>query len=320
MLRKLVVSVLLVILLGTGVFLAGPRVDVSYRPKPLQLPDDLDAYLRTEEARWPGVIAGTEKTIVWANPDKRRTRLSIVYLHGFSATRQETRPLCDRVAAQLGANLFYTQLTGHGMGGDALALASVNDWFHDAVEALRIGERLGERVLVIGCSTGGALAAWLAATQPESPVLGYVLLSPNFTPKNRDARFLTWPWAGYWIPRFFGERRERTPLGPEHARYWATSYPTVALLPMMGLCDVARALPLERIEKPLLMVYSPHDDVVDVPAMLQAFERWGAARKHAAPITLPDSAESHLLAGDIRAPAGTPLVAEEILRFANELQ
>jgi alpha-beta hydrolase superfamily lysophospholipase len=320
MFRKLLLSLLLVFLLVAGVFLAGPRVDVSYTPGERVLGDDLDAYLRERERGSPGVVAGAEKTIVWAHPDRRKTPLALVYLHGFSATRRETAPLCDDVAAQLGANLFYTRLTGHGLGGEALARASVNDWLNDAVEALRIGERLGERVVIVGCSTGGALAAWLAATQTEPAVAGYVLISPNFAPANPDARYLTWPWARQLIPRFFGERRETLPLNPEHARYWTTSYPTVALLPMMGLCQIAQKLPLERVDKPLLMVYSPRDEVVDVPALLTAFERWGAAKKRALPITPPDTDETHVIAGRIRAPGGTPLVAEAIVQFVSELR
>ena len=37
--------------------------------------------------------------------------------------------------------------------------------FRDALEALRVGRALGERVVVLGVSTGGGLAAWLAARE-----------------------------------------------------------------------------------------------------------------------------------------------------------
>lgn len=320
MLRKIALLFAVVVFVAAAVFVAGPRVDVDYRPRAVALPVDLDAYLRDGEARFPAVVPGAEKTIVWARLEKTRTPLAIVYLHGFSATRQETAPLCERVAAHFGANLYYTRLTGHGLGGEALAGATVNDWLNDAEEALRIGERLGEKVVVVGCSTGGALAAWLAAKADEPNVLGYVLLSPNFAPKDPKTRYLTWPWANQFIPKMVGEQMTWPQLNAQHARYWTTSYPTIALIPMMGLCKVAQALDLTRIEKPLLMIYSPRDQVVDVAAMESAFRRWGAQRKEVVPIVLEGSKETHLIAGDIRAPGGTQPVAEAIVRFVEGIR
>ena len=89
---------------------------------------------------------------------ERKTPYSVVYLHGFSATRQETAPLAECVADSLGANLFETRLAGHGREREPLADVRAEDWLHDAAEALAIAARLGERVIVIGTSTGATLA------------------------------------------------------------------------------------------------------------------------------------------------------------------
>ncbi|GIV58500.1 MAG: hypothetical protein KatS3mg042_1413 [Rhodothermaceae bacterium] len=128
-------------------WMLGPRPAVEEPAGRPVLPGDLDAYLAAAEARFDDLRPGVEKAIVWADPATRsRTPLAVVYLHGFSATREETRPLCDTLAARLGANLFYTRLTGHGRTGEALAAATASDWLRDALEALAIGQRLGERV------------------------------------------------------------------------------------------------------------------------------------------------------------------------------
>jgi hypothetical protein len=37
-------------------------------------------------------VPGAEKKIIWAGEAAQKTPLSIVYLHGFSATRQERAP------------------------------------------------------------------------------------------------------------------------------------------------------------------------------------------------------------------------------------
>ena len=304
---------------AAGVFFAGPRIDVSHRPRAVELPADLDAYLRQGEAAQPGLVAGAEKTIVWARPDRARTPLAIVYLHGFSATRQELAPLCDEVAAKLGANLHYARLTGHGQDGTALARATVNDWLNDAEEALRIGERLGERVLVVGCSTGGTLATWLAGRADNRAVLGYVLVSPNFAVANKSAAQLEWPWARVFVPRLWGETLKSKPRNEAHAKYWTTEYPTLALLPMAGVCQVVRDVELERIDRPLLMLYCPQDRVVDIAAAQAAFVRWGAKEKEAVAFT-PTEGETHVIAGAIRAPSGTAPLAEAMVRFVERVR
>lgn len=122
------------------------------------LPEDLDSYLAARESVFTDLTEGTAKQIVWAGVPGERTPVSIVYLHGFSATSQEIRPVPDRVAAALGANLYLARLAGHGRDGAAMAAAKADDWMTDLAESLAIGARLGDRVIVIATSTGGALA------------------------------------------------------------------------------------------------------------------------------------------------------------------
>ncbi len=62
--------------------------------RPVVLPEDLDGYLAPSEARLNDLRPGVEKTIVWADSSKGKTPVAFVYLYGFSATRQETPPLC----------------------------------------------------------------------------------------------------------------------------------------------------------------------------------------------------------------------------------
>lgn len=319
MLRKIGLSLLGALVLIAVVFFAGPRVDVSHTPRSFSIPDDVEAYLAKEESRFPNLSAGAEKKVLWAASDKRRTPLAIVYLHGFSATRQELAPVFDDVARELGANLYYARLTGHGIDGAALAQAKVDDWLADAEEALEVGKRLGDKVIVAGCSTGGTLAAWLAAKKDEPRLAGIVLVSPNFSPKDPSARKLTWPWARVFIPRLVGETMRSKPRSPEHARYWTTEYPTAALFPMMGLCGEVEKLKYEEIRKPLLMIYCPNDQVVNIPLALETFERWGATTKERLPFT-PKENETHVIAGDIRAPSGTGPLVEATLRFVRGLE
>ena len=136
--RYLIVTSVAVLLIA---FIAGPRTPVIHQPQSVELPADLPGYLAKAEAAYPDITPGAEKTILWAHQDHQQTELAIVYLHGFSATRQETAPLSDDLAKSLGANLFYTRLAGHGRSSAAMGEASAGDWLNDAEEALAIGQR-----------------------------------------------------------------------------------------------------------------------------------------------------------------------------------
>ena len=90
-------------------------------------------------------LPGTEALVAWAGEPGHQTDVALVYLHGFSASRQEIAPVIERVAEARGANVFFTRLTGHGLDGAGLAAASLDDWLTDSRRALEIGARLGRR-------------------------------------------------------------------------------------------------------------------------------------------------------------------------------
>ena len=300
-----VLSILAVLLLAAYVF--GPRehVDWTVDFRAEDLGQNLDAYLETNEGRIPNLIAGAEKEIIWAAETGRKTDLAIVYIHGFSATKREIWPVPQRLSEALGANVFMTRLTGHGRTGEALAGARANDWINDTVEALEIGRRLGERVVVIGVSTGGTLATLLAADAGAARhVAGLVLLSPNFGLQRAGASLLTKPFARTLVPLIAGETVGWTPQNAEEGRWWTTSYPTVALLPMAALVAQTRALEVERIPVPLFVVYSPEDTVVSPEATLGIVKRWGGRTETWAIQPAPGiDTSNHVLTGDILSPA-----------------
>jgi pimeloyl-ACP methyl ester carboxylesterase len=299
--------------------LLGPRPVVDEHLRPVDLPADLEAYLAASEAHYPDLIPGAEKTIIWAGPDTSRRLLSVVYLHGFSATRQETRPLADTVATRLGAHLFYTRLTGHGRSDDAMAEASINDWLNDAAEALAIGRRLGERVVLIGTSTGATLAAWLAAQPGADALLALVLVSPNFGPKDPASRLLLWPWGTQLAQAVVGEYYVWQPANADHARFWKTHYPSRALVPMMGLVDLVHGLDLGRIQIPTLFVYSPNDQVVDPERIASTIPRFGSRENAVFVIDNAGDPSDHVLAGAILSPEQTLPVADRVLTFLKPL-
>lgn len=318
--KKILLPLAAVVAMLVVVFALGPRASVEATLHPVTLPDDLDGYLAGSEARFADLRPGVEKTIVWADSSKRKTPVALVYLHGFSATRQETRPLCDTLAARLGANLFYTRLRGHGRSDDALAEASANDWLNDSYEALEIGRRLGKRVILVGTSTGATLGVWLGA-QPEAAdgLFALVLISPNFAPKDPNARLLLWPWGTALARLVVGPYRQWKPHNDEEAKSWTTRYPSEVLVTMMGLVDLVDHTDLGAIRAPALVVYSPRDEVIDARRIEARYPEIGSSIKRLVPLATAGDPSNHVLAGAILAPDNTEPVAKLILDFLTPL-
>lgn len=301
------------IIVATVAIALGPRPEIASDVRTPDLPPDLVRYNDSLESRFTDITQGAERSIVW-HEEHEQTALSIVYIHGFSATRAETAPLCDSLAQRLRANLFYTRLTGHGRTGQALAEASAEDWLRDMVEAVEIGKRLGEQVILIGNSTGAPLVSWYLATQTTDRVLAAVLMSPNFGPRDSRTKILLWPWGGQIAELLVGSTRSWEPLNELQQRFWTTSYPTSALLPMMALVDMVISLDLSQISVPVLVLYSPQDRVIDPEKAVGAFRRIGSTRKFLVP-TETDDPSGHILAGEIISPRTTRSALQTIESF-----
>ncbi len=283
----------------------------------IELPEDLDTWLEQSERRVAdrhGLIPGTEKRITWF-AGRQRTPHSVLYLHGFSATRQETAPLAATVATALGANLFETRLAGHGRERDRLTGVRAEDWLYDAVEALTIAAGIGERIIIISTSTGSTLAAAVLDHPTMDKVDTIVMLSPNFAPNDRNAAWLTRP-AGPLLARLMvGETRSWKPHNDAQARFWATTYPTAAAVEMMRLVDLAnRKLPAT-ISPRLLMFYSKDDEVVSSAVALSVFAETDAPQKAAIEVVDPGDPSHHVLAGDVLSQGKTREVARRIVEF-----
>jgi pimeloyl-ACP methyl ester carboxylesterase len=313
--RRIVLAVLGLVTVLALAFLLGPRVavDTTIHFDASAIGDDPQSYVVRKEALVPGIRDGLEKEIVWADPMVHaKTPLSIVYIHGFSASKGEVRPLPDEVAEQLDANLFYTRLTGHGEDGDAMARGSVNAWINDYEEALAIGRAIGDKVIVISTSTGGSLAAW-AATQPGASdgVAAIAFISPNFGVQASGAEILTMPWGKQIAELVAGKERSFVPRNALHEKFWTTKYPIAATLPMAALTELAYGAPVEKATIPALFIFSDLDKVVRHDRTREIAGRW-AGPHELVPIESSGDPDNHVLAGDALSPSTTAFLAQRI--------
>ena len=317
-------AALTLLVVALGVFLGGPRrvADTSLLEVRLEArePAAIAREIAAREAAIGDVDSACAARVVFANPERPvRTRLSLVYVHGFSATRQETAPLALDLARAWGANLFEARLRGHGRPGAALGVARTEDWLSDAAEALEIGRRLGEQVVVISCSTGSSLVAWLMSHGHAEGVLASVWISPNFAPRAETTRLLTGPWGQEICALVVGPERSWTPGSELHARYWTHRYPSQALVEMQATVDLAQAADLAKHATPLLMIYSPRDRVLSPHAMEARFAEVGAALKERQTFLEDSDPEHHVLAGAVLSPDSTAVLARRIRGFVDPL-
>lgn len=292
----------------------------SVRANPPQAIEALEPWLANSEAQFSDIKPGNAKGIVWAHPTKKRTPWAVVYLHGFSASRLETAPVSDRVAQALGANLFYTRLSGHGRADPAaMGQANAQDWMADALEAVRIGKTLGERVLLVSCSTGSTLATWLTTSAQGQLVDAQVFLSPNFGPKDKRSEIINGPWGMRIAVALEGEYRSWTPANAEEANGWTSRYPTKALFPMMALVKSVRDSDLSIFQTPVLMLYSEKDETVDPLETQSAFSRIGSERKSMIEVAYSHSKGQHVLAGAIKDPQAVDPMVTSIVQWMHAL-
>ena len=283
--------------------------------------NDLDQYLKNKESQFSDLKKNVQKKIIWSSKKNTKTKISIVYIHGFSASSEEVRPLPDLIGKDIRANIFYTRLTGHGRSSDAMGLSSISNWVNDLHEAIEIGSRIGQKVILISTSTGGTLSAISALNENLSKtILGYIFISPNFGINHKLANLISWPYSEYWLHLFIGKTRTIKPRNELDKKFWTLSYPTKALIPMARLVKKINNKNFSNVSNPALFYFSMDDEVVEPKKTLEFIENWGGETKTInVKMSEFDDKYSHVIAGDILSPGQTEFARKEMVEWIKSL-
>ena len=268
---------------------------------------DLDKYLKNNEKNIPNIKQGVEKRIIWSGKKNKKTPISIIYIHGFSASSEEARPLPDMLANELKSNIFYTRLTGHGRDKDAMGKSSIKEWVKDLHEAIEIGTRIGNQIIIMSTSTGSTLSS-IAAIEPtlSKNILGFIFVSPNFGINHKLASLITWPLSDYWLSLIIGKTTESKARNDLNAKYWTLAYPTDALIPMAKLVKKIKKQDFTKVKIPALFYFSLDDRVVKANETLKFIQKWGGkSYTHNVTMSDVDDKYSHVVIGDIISPNQT---------------
>lgn len=247
-----------------------------------------------------------EARIVWANDSiKEKTEYSIVYLHGFTASQGEGEPVHRNIAKKFGCNLYLSRLSQHGIDtSEQLLNLTAENYWESAVKAYAIGKQLGNKVIIMGTSTGGTQALQLAATYPDISAL--ILLSPNIEINDKNAWLLNNPW-GLQIARMVkgSDYIVSEDSRPLYKQYWNYPYRIEAVVALQEMLETTmKEETFEKIKQPTLMLYYykdevQQDSVVKVSAMKEMFEQLATAPDKKKAVAIP-KAGAHVLGSYIK--------------------
>ena len=266
---------------------------------------------------------GNNAEIIWADSSHKKTPYAIVYLHGFSASREEGSPVHTNIAKNFGCNLYLSRLSQHGVDTvDAMVNLTADNLWESAKEALSIGRQIGDKVILMGTSTGGSLALQLAATYPD--VAALVLLSPNIEINDPNAWLLNNPW-GLQIARLviggnYNVAKNNTTL---YKQFWNKQYRLEAAVQLQEyLEDAMNKETFSKIHQPVLLLYyykdeQHQDPVVNVSAMKIMLAELGTPAAIKQQKAIP-TAENHVLGSYILS-KDVPAVENEISKFLSTL-
>lgn len=307
------------------IYVAGPRppepvFDKTFSPI-LAEPDVLDAYIAAKE-RMHNLKPDNEARIVWADSTKRKTEYAVVYLHGFSASQKEGDPVHRRFAKAFGANLYLARLADHGIDTtETLLYFTADRFWNSAKEALTIGKAIGDKVILITCSTGGTAALMLAAEYPAE-VHAMINLSPNIALNNAAAFLLNDPWGLQIARAVMGGKYRSWIADSVRAQYWNSKYRLEALVELEQLVEHSMTEEtFNRVKQPTLILYyykdETHQDTeVKVSAMLKMYEHLGTPDNLKEEIAIPE-AGAHVLGSSLTS-KDVEGVYQEMVKFAVE--
>ena len=280
--------------------------------------EDIDNLLESQEQMVRDLRPGTEKKVLWAQGNGVKTKTSIVFIHGFSASRIEIDPVVDLIAAELNANVYFTRLRGHGQDGKALGEATYEQLLNDTIEAIDIGKSIGDDVLLIGCSTGCSLIH--IALEQNHDIKAAIYISPNFGPKPIKGQALRIPGAKFLVPLVFGKEHSFVAKNDEYTTCWTIKYPTKALFTIKTTVVASHQVDHQAIKTPIMMWFSDEDKVVNAKWTRRIASMMGDnVTLHNPSLTEQDDSSCHGIIGDILSPSQTSGAVDKLLNWLAQI-
>jgi len=271
--------------------------------------DQLDDFIEKKEAKIAKLKPDNQSRIIWKDSLHQKTPYSVVYLHGFSASPMEADPIHFEFAKRYGCNLYLPRLAGHGIDDiESFKNLQPQDLVASAQEALEIGALIGEKVILMSCSTGGTLSVYLAATQPEK-VSSMIMYSPNINIYDSKSNLLTAPWGLQLAKLIENSDYHSYTLSKEAEQYWTCKYRMEGVVCLRDLLNQTMTDEhFSKVDQPYFIGYyykndEESDHVISIDAIHDFYEKTATPenlkRKEAFPNVVSHVIASHFQSKDL---------------------
>lgn len=196
-------------------------------------------------------------------PATEGARLAVVLVHGFLASPAELRGLGEHLCAR-GHAVVAVRLRGHGTSPWDLHERSMEDWLASVTAGERIAADLAPRHVLVGFSTGGALAV-LRAVQPLPGLAGVVAINVPMLFQDPRMRLVSLLHGANSVVGMVTGGGGVMPFQPNRSENPEINY---ASIPVRGLRELHRLVERLRAEAPAVrlpvrLLQGDEDPVVD---------------------------------------------------------
>ena len=312
--RFLKISFLGLVVFLTSLYFLGIGWHFIYSPPTaeLQITEPVETYVSNKESQVQNIKADNKAEVLRIEPNKK-TAIAFVYLHGFSASPKEVSPLVENLSAHFKFNAYFARLKDHGIANSMMLTVTADDLFSDAEEAYQIGKKLGDRVVLVGTSTGATLALWLA--KKHNDVAGLILISPNIGVYDKRGVLSSGPLGALIARAVVGPVYSWIPKHVHQEEFWTTSYHPRGISAMMNVVREVEMTNFSTVQAPAITLWTPLDKVVNIQKAIEKIKTLSSKKNEFVEFNTPE----HVLAGAITAPENVEPALLALTRFINEV-
>jgi esterase/lipase len=326
---RIVQGLLLLLSLLTGTYFLGPKPAPPQLLQPTFAPSlslsILEQEIDKSEKQVKGIKPNNEAKIVWADSSKKiKTKVALLYLHGFGASEKEGYPTNLHLADTFDCNMYLARLAEHGIsiGDDNFLNFTADNYYQSGEKALHIAKQLGDSVVIVSTSAGAAMGLFLASRHPE--VKAILTYSPAIKLFKKEAAMMPGPW-GLQIAKWVTgkEHNDWVYKNENHGKYWTNHQRFEGVVQFsIFLKETMKAETFSQVKCPVFMGYYYRDEenqdkVVSVAAMQEMFEQLGTPQYLKRKIDFPN-ANNHVIATSFLSNAWQDVEMESI-KFMREI-